>query len=107
MITVPSNNATPDATALCQAHKTHPATETIDGDISSHPFLLCAAAAHRLRTYSLRPLEWFNLAIIHSPDDFWLQCDYYNEKGIALDPQVAVEDSPKFPMPTLNACTQS
>lgn len=49
----------------------------------------------------MRPLEWYNLATIHSPYQFLLHDDFYDEDGTACQPEEDVADAELFPAPTL------
>ena len=41
------------------------------------PYRLCAPCAERMESRSLRPVEWSNLASVHSPWKFDLHDDFY------------------------------
>lgn len=86
---------------ICQATKTEPATIELPSQSPDGPFLLCAGAANRLHLLSLRPSEWFNLAAIHGPFEYYLHDDFYTEDGDACQPKQAVSDAKRFPCPTL------
>jgi hypothetical protein len=89
---------------LCQATRTSPATVTIPSKSPDGPYLLSAEAAERLKNLALRPLEWFNLAVVHGPLEFYLHDDFYDDDGTAGQPQVPVSDADKFPAPNLSEC---
>jgi hypothetical protein len=68
------------------------------------PFRVCRPCSRRLRTFSLRPWEWFNLAAIHGPDEFLLHGDFYDQDGIATAPEGRVEEPERWPAPSLDDC---
>ncbi|MES2703655.1 MAG: hypothetical protein V4649_13525 [Bacteroidota bacterium] len=71
---------------------------------SSEPgyfFGLCNFCYARLTNKALRPLEFFNLAAIHSIDHYYLHDDFYNGAGEAMQPLTEVINSSQFPFPTL------
>ena len=80
------------------------ATVTLPSQSPDGPYRLSAGAAHRLEHLSLRPLEWFNLAVIHGPFEFYLHDDFYTEEGQACQPKEDVVDAALFPCPTLDTC---
>lgn len=41
-------------------------------DEPKQPYQLCHQCNERLLSYSLRPIEWYNLAVLHSPKQFLL-----------------------------------
>lgn len=49
----------------------------------------------------MRPLEWFNLAAIHGPLEYWLRSDLYHDRGIAEQAAEPVADSDLYPSPSL------
>jgi hypothetical protein len=93
-------------TSLCQACRSKPAVETVE-NISEPPFLVCTACKERVSTYSLRPREWYNLALIHGPLSFYLHDDFYDEHGKALQPAAKVARAGDYPAPTLEQSTAS
>jgi hypothetical protein len=52
-------------------------------------------------TSSLRPLEWYNLAVRYGPDRGLLHDDLYDQDGTAEQPTLDVRDAHFFPAPTL------
>jgi len=66
------------------------------------PFQVCAACAERLRSHALRPVEWFNLAVLHGPLEAELHDDFYDDDGTALAPHWPVDDADRWPAPTLD-----
>jgi len=87
----------------CEACKRSPVVERVDSFCPQQPFQLCRECAHRLRTYSLRPLEYFNLAATHTFYEYYLHDDFYDEDGTACQPQEEVVNPDAFPAPTLDA----
>jgi hypothetical protein len=85
----------------CEACRIRPVEFIVEDDDPRQPYRLCGPCAYRLRTLSLRPLEWFNLAAIHSPWKFLLHDDFYSEEGMATQPREAVEHPHRYPAPTL------
>lgn len=88
---------------VCEACQRDEAVRVIEisGD-PLQPYRLCAACAERLLTCSLRPLEWFNLAAIHTAGEFYLHEDFYDENGVTLQSEQPVEHPERFPIPTLS-----
>lgn len=68
----------------------------------SDEFVLCDHCAERLEAHALRPLEWYNLARIHTPDSYHLHDDFYDDDGVADQPDMPVDDAKLFPAPTLD-----
>ncbi len=85
---------------LCEACRLAPQKTLTEGNDPRWPYRLCQACAHRLTTYSLRPLEWFHLAAIHGPDQFFLHDDFYTEDGEAQQPDADVVEPERWPIPT-------
>ena len=71
------------------------------------PFQVCAACADRLRSLSLRPVEWFNLAVLHGPLEAYLHDDFYDDDGTALAPKQPVVDAGRWPAPTLDEAARA
>ncbi|TCI23004.1 hypothetical protein [Exiguobacterium sp. SL-9] len=59
--------------------------ETMDDP--NQPYRLCTICHHRLHTRALRPIEWYNLASIHTPTKPLLHDDFYDEDGLACQPE--------------------
>jgi hypothetical protein len=89
---------TPDR---CQATQVDPVDVTIKSQCPDGPYRLCTAAAQRLEAYALRPLEWYRLAILHGPFEFYLHDDFYEEDGEAGQPKMPVGTAAQYPVPTL------
>jgi hypothetical protein len=79
--------------------------EVVSEDAPEPPYLVCRACERRLRSNSLRPLEFFNLAAVHGPTHF-LHDDFYDcgpeNYGEATTPDEEVEEPDRFPAPTLD-----
>lgn len=85
----------------CQACRSAPVETAVESDEPQQPFRVCRACARRLQTFSLRPLEWYNLASLHGPRQFLLHHDFYDEDGTACQPEEEIVDAELFPAPTL------
>ncbi len=55
-----------------------------DTDEPKQPYQLCQQCHKRLLNNSLRPIEWYRLAVLHSPKQFLLHDDFYGEDGQAF-----------------------
>ncbi|RZT15552.1 hypothetical protein [Fictibacillus sp. BK138] len=86
---------------LCEACKRKEIHVVETSDDPDQPYKLCNHCHKRLVTYSLRPLEWYNLAVIHSPNKFLLHDDLYEEDGVACQPEENIDVSSKDKAPTL------
>lgn len=72
--------------------------EELEGE---QPYYVCKPCYERLVSLSLRPSEWYNLSVIHSPYAYYLHDDFYEEDGEACQPEGEVEDEDQYPAPTL------
>lgn len=88
--------------AKCEACDLSLATVSETCDDESQPYHLCAACHHRLVKRSLRPAEWYRLALRHCPHNFSLHDDFYLNDGTADQPKEEVLDAHLFPAPTQN-----
>lgn len=86
---------------LCQACERRPSSVVEAADAPLEPYMVCRACHARLLARSLRPLEWFNLAKRHSWRRFLLHDDFYDDDGMASQPDDEVEEPDLFPMPSL------
>src|SRR6185295_2208136 len=93
----------PMTQSSCEACKAAQVQSIVESDDPTSPFAVCSACAHRLRTFSLRPLEWYNLVCSHSPYEFLLHDDFFDDDGTACQPEEDVVDAELFPAPTLEA----
>jgi len=91
---------------ICEACKQAPVQETIESYCPQQPFRLCGACSHRLRRFTLRPREWFNLAACHTFMENYLHDDFYLDDGTATQPIEMVVSSEEFPAPSLDRARQ-
>jgi hypothetical protein len=75
---------------------------TEDAEEDEPGYRVCRACEPRLLTCSLRPLEWYNLAVRYGPWRALLHDDMYGEDGTAEQPKAEVVDPHLFPAPTLD-----
>jgi hypothetical protein len=90
------------ASNLCEACDSLPATVSEPCDDEARPYRLCAACQHRLVKRSLRPMEWYRLALHHCPHNFSLHDDFYLNDGTADQPKEELVDADLFPAPSLS-----
>ena len=88
-------------TDLCEACKRKEINVVEASDEPNQPYKLCKQCHERLLKYSLRPIEWYNLAVVHSPNKFLLHDDLYEEDGEACQPEEDVVVTKKDKAPTL------
>ena len=88
---------------LCEACKVKEIKVVEISDDTNQPYKLCYECHDRLLNYSLRPIEWYNLAIIHSNNKFLLHDDFYDEDGVAGQPREDVIITIENEAPTLLA----
>ncbi|TQR26567.1 hypothetical protein C7Y46_04885 [Bacillus safensis] len=86
-------------TTLCEACQKNEMNVVEASDEPKQPYQLCHQCHERLLTYSLRPIEWYHLAVLHSPKQFLLHDDFYGEDGQAFQSEkdVVVTKSEKAP----------
>jgi hypothetical protein len=89
-------------TSICEACEQSPAEIVETGDNAENPYHLCTACHHRLEARALRPVEWYNLAKRHGWNQFLLHDDFYEETGVATQPEEDIENAKDFPAPTLS-----
>ena len=89
-------------TYLCEACKSHDIQVVATEDNPDQPYKLCRQCHARLLSYSLRPIEWYNLAVIHSPNTFLLHDDFYDDDGEATQPEDDVDVTEKDQAPELH-----
>lgn len=89
-----------ETTHLCEACKRNEIDIVEMSDEPSQPYKLCNQCHGRLLKYSLLPIEWYNLAVVHSPYTFLLHDDFYEEDGEACQPEedVVVTEKDKAPI---------
>lgn len=86
---------------LCEACKVSQVETIDDTDDPIQPYKLCKECHHKLQNLSLRPREWYNLAVVHGPEKFYLHDDFYDENGLATCPEEDLLQPEKYPAPTL------
>lgn len=77
---------------LCEACQNNPWTLTEETDWSDDkglypPYHLCAKCHQHLIMRSLRPREWYNLAVLYGPYRYLLSSDFYDDDGTATQPE--------------------
>ncbi|MCB9858218.1 MAG: hypothetical protein H6818_21235 [Phycisphaerales bacterium] len=87
--------------SICQATRSEPASVELPSQSPDGPYQLSDGAATRLQALALRPLEWYHLASLHGPFEYYLHDDFYSEEGEACQPKQEVLDSELYPCPTL------
>ncbi len=87
----------------CQACKVRPVDVIEKCDDELQPYELCHECHSRLLSYSLRPIEWYNLASIHTFNRFLLHDDFYEDNGEATQPEEDVEDPENYAAPVLSS----
>lgn len=70
----------------CQVCESEHALVLID-DTSPKPYRLCPNHLYKLVTHSLEPDEYKKLVEIHTDTTFYLQSDFYDKAGNALQPK--------------------
>lgn len=85
---------------LCQSCKQNKVEVIETCDDKEFPYKLCKPCHQRLLTFSLRPLEYFNLAAKHGHYSL-LQDDFYDENGTAGQPVIEVVEDENLAFPKL------
>ncbi|WP_456363495.1 hypothetical protein [Priestia aryabhattai] len=85
----------------CEACKLAAVNVVETADDNEQPYKVCNDCHQRLVTYSLRPIEWYNLAVIHSHNKYLLNDDFYDDNGVSYKLEedttlFAGYDSPTF-----------
>ncbi|PFB27737.1 hypothetical protein [Bacillus cereus] len=86
---------------LCEACKQNPVHKIEESDEANQPYKLCSPCHERLISLSLHPNEWYNLAVVHSPYKYYLHDDFYEENGVATQPELNMDEHNLTPTPTL------
>ncbi|HRJ08027.1 MAG TPA: hypothetical protein PK490_12445 [Prosthecobacter sp.] len=86
---------------LCEACESRPVVVAEACDDEDQPYRLCEGCQHRLVHRSLRPMEWYRLALRHCPHNFSLHDDFYLDDGTADQPKEDVVDAHLLPAPSL------
>jgi len=92
-----------DRSRICEACEREPVDTFEPCDAAPENYWLCWPCHHRLHKRALRPSEWYNLAKRHGWQQFLLHDDFYDEAGIAQQPEGQVEDPQRFPAPSLSS----
>ncbi|MDQ0271743.1 hypothetical protein [Cytobacillus purgationiresistens] len=87
---------------LCEACKASGIIVEETSDDNNQPYKLCLQCHDRLLKRSLKPLEWYNLSVVHSTNRFLLHDDFYDEDGEASQPEEDVIVTDKDKAPTLD-----
>lgn len=82
-------------TTLCEVCQKNEMNVVEGADEPKQAFQLCQQCYERLLTDSLRPIEWYNLAVLLSPKQFLLHDDFYGEDGQAFQLEEEVIDALK------------
>lgn len=85
----------------CEACRHASAVVVNANDNPTQPYQLCCECNIRLEDRALRPLEWFNLASVHGPNQFLLHDDFYDHDGTAYQPVLPVVNPESYPSPML------
>jgi hypothetical protein len=91
----------------CEACKNAPWTIIEDSDCALSPYHLCAACHKRLVSLSLRPREWYNLAVIHGWGMYYLHDNFYDDEGTAHQPKALFSISERDYAPQLQEVTDN
>ncbi|MDX5486074.1 hypothetical protein NJE56_14010 [Bacillus pumilus] len=91
---------------LCEACQKNAMDVVEDTDEPKQPYQLCQPCHKRLLNNSLRPIEWYNLAVLHSPKQFLLHDDFYGEDGQAFQSEDDVIVTKEDKAPTLQDVRQ-
>lgn len=86
---------------VCEACKRNPIGVEEESDVPTQPYKICEGCHERLMSNSLKPIEWYNLAVFHSPMSFLLHDDFYEEDGEATQPEEDVVVTQQDLAPTL------
>lgn len=79
-------------------------TEVADPqDNPDYPYSVCKPYHQRMVSFSLRPLEYFNLKALHGDGGF-VHDDMYDEKGNAEQPYYPVFEDHRLRFPTVEEC---
>ncbi|WP_202081193.1 hypothetical protein [Caldalkalibacillus salinus] len=87
---------------ICQACKLNNVQVVEENEQDNQPYELCNGCYDRLTKRALRPIEWYNLAVIHSSNKFYLHDDFYDEDGTATQPEEDVIINDEHLAPELN-----
>lgn len=85
----------------CEACKVAAVNVIERADDKDQPYRVCNKCHQRLVTYSLPPIEWYNLAVIHSPHKFLLHDDFYDDNGLSYQLEEDLILTAGYEAPTL------
>jgi hypothetical protein len=85
----------------CEACKKNEIEVIEPCDNENQPYQVCSVCHDRLMKYALRPIEWYNLAVIHTPHAYLLCDDLYEDDGEACQPEEEVVITSSDRAPTL------
>lgn len=103
----PANQLPQGASKMCEACESVQASIVDTEDDETSPYILCHECHQRLEKRALRPMEWYRLALLHSPHQFRLHDDFYDDSGHASQPKIDVVDASLFPAPLLEEKAQN
>lgn len=86
----------------CESCGLHPVAVIEPSDDSTEPYRVCRECHRRLIARALRPREWFNLASRHGWQLYLLHDDFYDENGVATQPEHIVDEAEQLRAPTLD-----
>lgn len=87
----------------CQSCRRNEAEVVDPQDNPDTPYRVCKPCHQRMVSFSLRPLEYFNLKALHGDGGF-VHDDMYDEKGNAEQPDYPVFEDHRLRFPTLEEC---
>lgn len=96
-----------ESIGACQACEKVAHVFPIKDDDPKEPYFLCHDCSERLFLRALRPLEWFNLASKHGWQKYYLHDDFYDEDGMATQPDVQAHSRDGLLAPSLDEVATS
>lgn len=88
------------ASEMCEACKKNSIEINEPSDDPNQPYKLCLRCHDKLTKFSLLPIEWYNLTVIHTPMKYLLDDDFYDDDGKACQPEEDVIATKKDRAPT-------
>ncbi|WP_341285818.1 hypothetical protein [Priestia megaterium] len=85
----------------CEACKLNAISVVETVDDNEQPYKVCSRCHQRLVTYSLRPIEWYNLATIHSHNKYLLSDVFYDDSGVSYELEDDTTSFSGYESPTL------
>ncbi len=92
---------------ICQACRESPVEVIEKADDPKDPYRLCRHCHRRLMKYSLRPLEWYNLASRHGQWEGMLDSEHYDREGRAVAPGMDMTGAEMMPAPSFEEAASS